>query len=389
MINVISWISMAGMGIGTAGLVVVLSVFNGFSDLIKGLYDTFDPDIKITAVEGKRFDPEAAGAVATLQGVAHVSHTLEEHVLAKYRDRQAIATVKGVDGNFRHTSEVEQRIAEGAYVLEENGRSYSLVGTSLAYTLGMNLDDIFSTMNLYVPRKGHRAVTVPEQAFTNLVIRPAGVYAIQQDFDSKYILVPLSFARELIGEPRMVSALEVAVAPDADEQAVRDRISAAAGDRFHVRDRVEQHEFLNRIFNSEKWAIYIILGFILLIAAFSIVGSVTTLVIEKKQDIATLLAMGCRLQRVRSIFLIQGTLIACTGGIAGLAIGGFVAWLQQRFGLVRIGNEGEFLVDAYPVALQPSDFLISFLLVAAIGFTLSWLTVGRVIRDERVIPAQV
>ncbi len=381
---------MAGIATGTAGLVIVLSVFNGFSNLIADLYNAFDPDIKIVPREGKVFDPAQvhADSLKSLPGVAAVSYVLEENALVRYRDRQTVATIKGVDTAFAHTSQIGDYMAEGTFAMGPADPPEAVVGSGLAYALGMNLDDLFSTLGMYVPKKGKGHAFVAEQAFTNLVIRPGGVFVIQQDFDSRYILVPLAFARDLTGEGAGVTALEVAVTPGADVEAVREGIAGLAGDAFRVLDRREQHDFLNRIFQSEKWAIYLILGFILLIASFSIVGSVNMLVIEKRQDIATLLAMGCPLTAVRRIFLIQGTLISMAGGLAGIALGGLIGYVQLVFKPVKIHNSEAFLIDAYPVALQADDFVNSFLIVFGTGLLLSWFTTGRTVRRERILPAK-
>jgi lipoprotein-releasing system permease protein len=385
--GVISRVAMAGIATGTAGLVIVLSVFNGFSDLITGLYDAFDPDLRITARAGKGFEPgDLPARLRQVKGVAWVCETLEENALARYRDRQALAVVKGVDENFVRTSRISDYMVDGPYRLMENGRPQAVVGSGLAYSLGVNPDDRFSLLSLYVPKKGTGPVLAPEQAFTQMVLRPAGVFAIQQDFDARYLIVPLAFARGLVDEPVRLSALEVALAENADAAAVQKDVAEAAGPAFRVLDRIAQHDFLNRVFVSEKRAIYIILGFILLIAAFSIVGSVTTLAIEKKQDLATLAALGATWPSIRRIYIAQGTLICLAGGIAGIAWGGLLAWAQQAFGWIKIGNGQAFLIDAYPVAIQAMDFVWSLLLVFGIGILLSWLTAGKAVRPGKVAP---
>ncbi len=386
-INIISRISIAGIAVGSAGLIIVLSVFNGFSDLIIGLYDAFDPDIKIVAREGKIFDPSQIHSeeLKKIHGIRYISYVLEENALVKYRDRQAIATIKGVDQNFDHVSQIKNYIAEGTNLSGKDSQKFVLVGSSMGYTLGLNLDDIFSTITVYVPKKGLDYSLIPEQAFRGITAHVSGIYAIQQDFDSKYIIVPLAFARELIGEEKNISAAEISINENADVAAIMEKIKAVTGSEFHVHDRIAQHDFLNQIFQSEKWVIYIILSFIILLASFSIIGSITMLIIDKKQDIATLIALGTPLKKIRNIFSIQGMMIILSGGITGLGAGALICLLQQKFHLIKISNSEAFLIDAYPVQMQLSDFLLSFILIVTIGIFISWITTRKAISSGQVM----
>jgi lipoprotein-releasing system permease protein len=383
-INIISYVSVIGIAVGTMGLVIVLSVFNGFGDLVISLYNSFDPDVKITVVEGKFFDPQEAkmDEIKKLKGVKAITEVLEENALLKYREKQVIATIKGADENFIKTSDLKNNIAEGAMLLEKGNKNFAIIGSGIGYTLGMNLDDVFGTLNVYVPKRGRDVALTPEDAFTNLLIQPAGVFAIQQDFDSKYIIVPLRFAREITGEETKVSAIEIALDSTADPVAMKKQIANVTGTRFNVQNRIEQHDFLNKILKSEKWAVYLILSLILLISAFSIIGSLTMLIIDKKHDISILMSMGAGIASIRKIFLTEGLMISLIGGAGGLLLGWLICFMQQKFSFIKFDNSESFVVDAYPVSMQPLDFINVFLIVFIIGAALSWFASYRLIKEE-------
>lgn len=364
---------MISIAFGAAGLIIVLSVFNGFSNLITNLYDAFDPDLKITAVAGKTFNPSQLPIEKMLRdpGVANISFTLEDNALVKYRDRQALATIKGVDEQFVNVSKANRYLEDGRWLLSDGDKDFAVAGSGLAYMLDINTEDLFSIMNIYFPKKESDFKLIPEEAFVNLVIQPSGIFSIQQDFDTKYIFVPLRFARELTGEKEKISAVEIALKPGTDAGPAAERLQTLAGSTFLVRDRLAQHEFLDRIFNSEKPVIVLILGFIILISAFGIIGTLTMIIIEKKKDISIFSAMGCDPSKIRSIFFTEGLLLVTAGGFAGLVLGGAVCCLQQWFGLIRIGNADAFITDVYPVAMMASDFFLSFAVVIAVGIMVS------------------
>ncbi|MEO5570082.1 MAG: FtsX-like permease family protein [Bacteroidia bacterium] len=390
-INIISWVSVIGIAVGSAGLIIVLSVFNGFGDLVTSLYNAFDPDIKITLVEGKSFNPAAVkiNEIKNIKGVKAITQVLEESALLKYREKQVIAVIKGVDENYFQTSGLKNNIVEGEMALQKKDKDYAVVGGGIGYTLGMNLDDVFSNLNIYVPKRGREAMLTPEDAFTNLLIQPSGIFSIQQDFDSKYVIVPLRFARELIGEEKRISALEIALDSNADPEILKRKIAGVTGAAFSVQNRLEQHQFINKILESEKWAVYLILSLILLISAFSIIGSLTMLIIDKKQDISILLSMGADLNIIRKIFLTEGLMISLIGGIGGIIFGWLICFAQEKFKLIRLGDSASFVVDSYPVSMQPLDFVNVFLIVFAIGATLSWFASYRLIKNDFMVPGKI
>ncbi len=380
-INIISIISVIGVMVGSMGLIIVLSVFNGFSGLVVSLYNSFDPDIKISAVKGKTFEPSGIDitAIQKIPGIAAVSFTLEETGLIKYRDRQYIATIKGVDAKFTSITQMSDKIIEGKLLLQDDNNDYAIVGGGVAYGLSLALDDPFNPMAIYIPRKGKPVSTLnPEEAFNIEMIRPSGIFSIQQDFDSKYVLVPIDFARKIIGLPTKVSSVEVALKSGADAESVRDQVAAITSDDFKVQTRLQQHEFLYKILKSEKWAVYFILSFILMIAIFNIIGSLTMLIIEKKKDIGILSAMGAENGMIRNIFLLEGLMITLSGAVAGLLIGGVICFLQQQFGIIKLENGESFVIDAYPVSMEALDFVSVLLIVSAIGFLAAYYTSSKI-----------
>ena len=369
------------------GLIIVLSVFNGFSDLVVTLYNSFDPDIKITAVKGKSFDPVDLKKenLRTIQGIEAVTYTLEENGLVKHNDRQFIATIKGVDTEFTNVNPVSDYMVDGDFTLSDDQGQYAILGSIVAYSLGIYLEDPLAQVNLYVPKKGSRINTLdPTSAFNQKLVRPSGVFAIQQDFDSKYLIIPLSLAREVIGTENNISAIEVKVSDDADINEVRESILALTGPSFDVKTRLMQHDLLYRILKSEKWAVFFILTFILIIAIFNIIGSMTMLIIEKKKDISLLKALGATRSMVRKIFLIEGTLVVMTGAILGVTLGFVVCYLQQEFEFVRLDNAESFIIEAYPVAMNPVDFISVIGTVFLIGIAASFYT-SKVLVDKNQV----
>lgn len=386
-INIISVISVIGVMVGAMGLIIVLSVFNGFSGLVISLYNSFDPDIKISAVQGKTFDPTslAVDKIKSMPEVAFVSFSVEEGALVKYRDRQFIVTIKGVDQNFDSITGISSKVVEGKYLLKDTRSDYAVVGGGIAYGLSLSLEDMFNPLTIYVPKKGKPvSMVTPEDAFSIELIRPSGIFTIQQDFDSKYVLIPLEMAKDLIGSANKISAVEIGLKPGSDEEAVNAKISAAAGKQFKSETRLQQHQFLYRILKSEKWAVYFILSFILMIAVFNIVGSLTMLIIEKKKDIGVLRALGATEKMIRRIFVVEGLLITMLGAVTGLVAGGFICWLQQQFGFIKLENGDSFVVDAYPVSMEAGDFLSVTAIVFLIGFAASFYASSK-IKHEGVI----
>ena len=392
-INIVSMISMLGVLIGTGALIVVLSVFNGFESLVISLYNSFDPDVKITIAEGKSFIPDSAaiGKIRQMPGIDAVSLSLEENALVKYHDKQYIATIKGVDESFVKVSGVDTMMADSRlanvdgtrkFELTSGDTDFAIVGGGIAYNLQLNMGDFFSQLDLYAPRKNAGSLNHPEEAFNRKFISSSGVFAIQQEFDSKYILVPLRFAREMLDDEKDISSIEVGLAPGADPEKIKTELQTLVGKNFNVQSRFEQHALLYRIMKSEKWAVFLILAFILLIATFNIVGSLTMLIIEKKKDIAVLFSMGADSVLIRKIFFAEGLMITFIGAGLGLVTGGVICFLQQHYGLIALGNNGSFVVDAYPVEMKLQDFISVFVTVFLIGSIAAWYPAKKLVERK-------
>jgi len=367
-INIISGISVIGVAVGTMALIIVLSVFNGFDELIKSLYSTFDPEIKISLAEGKTFSPATPEfeTVKNLIGVQYFSEVLEENVLLKYGDWQYIATLKGVDDKFEYVTGIDTMIVEGVFKLMDKNRPYAVVGQGVAYYLSIGLN-FLNPLNIYSIRRTGNISINPEQAINRKFIFPSGIFSIEQEHNVKYVIVPISFARDLLGYGQEVSAIEIKLNPNADHYAAEEEIQSILGDEFRVQNRNEQNELFYRIMKSEKWAIFFILTFILIVASFNIIGSLTMLILDKKEDINTLRSLGASNQLIKKIFLLEGWMISILGAIFGLIIGSLIAWLQAEYGLIKLNSSGSFIIDAYPVVYKFTDVLKIFITVLFIG----------------------
>jgi len=378
-INIISGISIAGMTVGALGLVLVLSVFNGFEDLVKSLYNTFNPELQITPKQGITFTVDSSKIILLkkVNGVKAVAEVLEANALLRYDSNQDIPTIKGVSDNYEQVSSVDSTIIRGRYLLHDAHNNYAVLGAGVEQKLNINVEDPLAVINIYVPRRGLAVTSLdPSAAFNHRMILPGGTFAIQQDFDSKYILVPLAFAQDLTGYANSVTALELSVLPKASLNEVQDNVAKVMGDNFVVRNRLQQNQTLYKIMKTEKWAVYAILTLILIVAAFNILGSLSMLVIEKKKDISILKAMGADGQLVQRIFLLEGTLMAVIGCGIGFILAIIICLLQQRFGILKLTGDS-FVVSAYPVALKLSDFVLVFFTVLVIGFMAAWFPAKR------------
>jgi lipoprotein-releasing system permease protein len=368
-INVISAISAGGIMVGTMALIIVLSVFNGFEHVIVSLFNTFDPDIRITLVEGKTFHANdiAVDKIKQMNGVVRYTDVLEENALLRCNDRQYFATIKGVSPDFQNNSGLDSMMVEGDLVLESNGKPFAVAGRGVAYYLGLDPQDMKHPLEIYVPRRGATAAR-PDQAFNSASLFTSGIFAIQDDFDSKYVLLPLGFTRELLDYTDEVTAVELGLKKGTETELIQKNLQQIVGPKFKVENRFQQQSTLYGLMKSEKLAVFFILGFILLIASFNVIGSLSMLIIEKKKDITILWSMGADERLVRRIFLVEGLLVTTLGALSGLILGAIICWIQQHFGLVKLQvSGGSFLIDSYPVSMQLFDFVMVFLTVFFIG----------------------
>jgi lipoprotein-releasing system permease protein len=386
-INIISAISVIGVSVGTMALIVILSVFNGFDNLVQSLFNSFDPDIKITKKEGKTFSAgvEKIKNLKSRNGILYMSEVLEENALLRYGDRQYIAIVKGVSDDFIKMSGIDSMIIDGEFVLKNDKNIFAVIGQGIAFNLSVGLNFI-TPINIYVPKRTQKVLLNPENAFKRKYIFPSGIFAIQQEFDSRYIIVPISFARELLDYTNQVSAIEIKLDPAYNQAEIQEEIRNYLGNEYEVKNRFEQQELLYKIMKSEKWAIFLILTFILIVASFNVIGSLTMLIIEKKKDIETFRSLGTNISVLRKIFLFEGWMISILGAILGLITGTLICWVQQSFRLIKIQGSGSFVIDTYPVNMESQDFIYVFLTVLLIGYLAAWYPVRYITRKFLVDP---
>lgn len=374
-INIISGISVAGVTVGTFALVVILSIFNGLDTTIKGMFSSFDPEIRISASLGKSFDMKLANfeAVSKIDGVEHVIPVIEEDAMLGYGERQYFATVKGVPLNYQEVSGLDTSfITSGEFVLASENIPLAVVGQGVAYFLSVGLN-FYDPIHVYTLKKGTKGRPNVNDAFIHSTIYASGIFESQQEIDSKYILVPFEYAQELFQLGDRVSAVEVTHKPGVSDKEVKEQIAAILGKDFTVKTQFEQHELFYKVMESEKWFIFSILGFVLVIASFNILGSLSMLIIDKKSDIIILQSMGANQKLIRSIFLFEGWMISLAGAAFGLIIGVLICWIQLEFGILKIpGNEGSFIFSSYPVEVRITDLIYIFLLVSGIGFLAAW-----------------
>jgi lipoprotein-releasing system permease protein len=375
-INIISAVSVAGVTIGTMALIIILSVFNGLETLVTSIFNTFDPDLKITPAVGKTFIPDTANLqlLSNIKGVSCYSLTLEENALLKYGERQVIATIKGVDDNYAMVSSIDSAMWDGEFKLEmESGSPRAVSGIGIANYLSININFI-NPLFIYVPKLTASSSIDPEDAFTRRYIFLSGIFQVEQQYDSKYVYLPLSFARELIEKENAVSAIEVKFTGDADGKMVKKEAVSVFGAGFTIQNRFEQQEIFYKVMQSERLAIFLILTLILIIASFNIIGSLTMLIIEKERDVEILKSLGANNDLIRKIFIFEGWLISIIGATAGLILGFVVCWLQQTFGLIELQGDS-LLMDSYPVVMKLKDFIIVPGMVLLIGYCAAWYPV--------------
>lgn len=387
LINIISAISVVGMAIGTMGLIIGLSGFNGFDSLIKSLFSTFDPDLKITLVEGKSFDAnnQAFNEIRKMKDILFFTEVVEDNALLRYENRQVPATIKGVSDDYSKMTGLDTMIVDGKFKLKEGNNQYAIIGQGVAYYLSVGLKPI-NPINIYVPQKGRSSSLAIEGSFNQDHIYPSGIFSVQQEIDSKYIIVPISFAREIFEMPDKVNSVELKLKEGASVQSVQKSISALVGNQFVVKTRYQQHDYLYKTMQGEKYAVYLILILILIIASFNIIGSLTMLIIDKKEDISILQSMGADKKLIRNIFLLEGWSVSIFGAVLGTIIGIAICQAQITFGFVKLQGGGSFIIDAYPMKIIPIDILLIFCSVVLIGFVAAWFPVkhisGKFLADE-------
>ena len=380
-INIISGISVCGVALATLALVCTLSVFNGFQDMVAGFFTAFDPELKITIREGKVFEPQGAAfqEVRSLPEIAVWTETLEENAMVQYKDRQAMAIIKGVEDNFEELTFIDSLLyGAGEFILHDSIVDYGVLGVELISELGTGLQFV-DPLQVYAPKRNVRVnMANPSASFNrDYLFSPGVVFVVnQQKYDERYILTSLSFARNLFNYDTEVSAVELKLKPGADVTAVQRKIARILGDEFVVLDRYEQQADVFRIMEIEKFISYLFLTFILAIACFNVIGSLSMLILDKREDVETLRNLGADDRLIARIFLFEGRLISLFGALSGIVLGLLLCYIQQRFGIISLGGgNGSFIVDAYPVSVHVTDVVLIFITVVTVGFLSVWYPV--------------
>lgn len=387
-INVISGIAAAGVAVATTALVVVLSGFNGFTDLVASFFTTFDPQLKVVPAEGKSApaDDELLLQVKQLPEVDIAMECVEDQALAVYEDKQAMVTVKGVEDSFDELTSIRSLLyGDGSYDLHAANLQYGIIGIRLAQDLGTGAR-WHDYMHIYAPqREGQIAMTNLSEGFvSDSLLSPGVVFQMKQSrYDKGYIITSIDFARNLFSLQGELSALELRMKPDADISKVKRKIEKIVGGKYKVMDRYEQQADTFKIMQVEKLFAYVFLTFILLVACFNIVGSLSMLIIDKKDDVQTLRNIGATDRQIQKIFLFEGRMISMAGAVVGVVVGLLLCWLQQTFGLVRLGDSsGSYVVDAYPISVHPWDIVLIFVTVILVGWIAVWYPVGVISKNK-------
>lgn len=380
-INVISGISVVGVAVATMALVVTLSVFNGFHDLVASFFTQMDPQLKVTPVKGKTApaDDPILTEIRQMPEVEVATECLEEQALAVYGDRQMMVKIKGVEDNFNQLTHIQEILeGDGDFELHAADLNYGIPGLGVAYQLGLGYT-YEHPLRIFAPRReGQLNMANPTEGFVvDELYSPGVVFCMKQGkYDKNYILTSLAFTRHLFDLEGRLSSLELRLKPGSDFERVKGQMEEIAGDKYHVYDRYEQQDDTFRIMKVEKLIAYVFLTFILMIACFNIIGSLSMLIIDKKEDVVTLRNLGAKDHQITRIFLFEGRLISAIGAVLGVLIGLLLCWLQQQYGIVRLGSsEGSFVVDAYPVSVHPWDIVLILFTVMAVGFLSVWYPV--------------
>lgn len=382
-INIISMVSVCGVVLATIAMVCALSVFNGFDKLVAMMFSGLDPEIKITASKGKTFDPTAPEIemLKQMPEVAFLSEVLQDNAMIRFQGRQEIGVIKGVDATYLQMAGIDDVLVDGRFALREDVVDHATLGIGLAYKLGARAG-FLSPIEIYAPKRNVQVNRVnPAASFDVEYAYMSGRFRINQAvYDDSYMIVPIELARSLFRYDKEVSALELKLIPNADLSDIKKKIKQTLGDAYLVQDRYEQQEDAFRMMQVEKAITFLILCFILVIALFNLVGSLSMLMNEKKDDVKTLRNMGANEGLIKRIFLYEGWMISGFGAVIGIVIGLILCFIQMQFGLIRLGDSGAFIIDAYPVYVLLGDITLIFLTVVTIGFLASWYPVRQLSR---------
>jgi lipoprotein-releasing system permease protein/zinc transport system substrate-binding protein len=370
-INIISLIAVCGVALGTIATVCTLSVYNGFQGLVSDMFSAFDPELKITPVKGKVFDPTTGKfpEIYALPEIECISESLEDNAFIRYKDRQVPAILKGVSENFDKQTPIRDVLVDGEFKLRDEINNYALLGITVAFNLGVYSGFVYP-MDIYtIKRKSQVNLANPAASINRDYAYIGGIFRINQPvYDDNYLIVPLDLARQMFDYENEVSALEIKLKPGAAIDRVQKNIRELAGEEYFVKNRYEQQDAAFKMIRIEKWVTFLMLCFILLVVAFNIIGSLSILMVDKQADIITLRNLGADKRLISRIFLLEGWLISVVGAIAGIVLGVLICLGQYYFGWLQLGEQGIFAVNAYPVVVEPGDLALILLTVLAIGF---------------------
>ncbi len=385
LINIITWISILSISVGSFALIVVLSAFNGLEKVISSMNNRLTPDLQIAPVKGKAIDLTVfpLGQLKEIQGVDYVIPTITEDALFRANDKQHIGQVKGVGAEYQEIERINKIVfGENGLLLSDGEYDFAVPGAGVAWYLGINAYNPYAMVRVYVPKRGNASMMSLENSFNSDVLTVRSVFSTEQEQDEKLVLVPLDWLSELLEYENKASNVELFTTSNADIDKVQKEVKAMIGEDFSVKNQQEQQETLYKIMRSEKWAVYVILTFILILATFNVVGSLSMLMIDKRKDTEILKSMGADNRLRQKIFMNEGLLISVAGGIIGLLLGIILVLLQQQFGFVKFGTGGNYVVDAYPVLLKFKDVLLIFATILTVGCTSAFLTVRHAMRKS-------
>jgi lipoprotein-releasing system permease protein len=385
-INIIALISVTGISICTAALIIVLSAMNRMTDLVLSLYNSFDPDLKITPERGKTFEvTDPFKAIQKIPGVLYYSEVLQENALFKHGEKQHIGTIKGVDGNFGKMSGLDSFIVSGNFDLGSDTMPMALAGGGIAAKLDLVVNQFHagSLIQIFIPRKEARAATTQEDVFHIGYLFPSAIFSLNDDFDFRYLITSLDYLRNITDAKNKATSIELKLEKNVNESEIRKKIQTLTGPGFQIKNRFEQNEVLFKTLKSEKWWTLVILAFIMIIGTFNVIGCVTMLILEKQKDMFVLASLGAGIKTLRKIFMVEGLMIVFLGSLIGIFTGLLLCYLQIQYKLVPF-SEG-FIIDHYPIRVMGTDVMITLGLVLITGYFAGWYPIRKLTRIQRTV----